>query len=65
MADEQAAAAEATIETPDMPADGAARYRVMVAETQRMAREVATMAEKLRQAEAEKARLRAALGLAP
>lgn len=31
---------DAEIPCPDMPADGAARYRVMVAETQRMQREV-------------------------
>lgn len=45
------------IETDGMTADAAARYRVMVAETLRMAREVAAMGEKLREVEADKAGL--------
>ena len=47
----------------DMPADQQARYDVMVAETQRMAKEVAELAFDLRAAQAENAALRRALGL--
>jgi hypothetical protein len=46
-----------------MPADEQARYDVMVAETQRMAREVAEMAYDLNVARGENAALRRALGL--
>jgi len=61
-----------TIDTTGMPADAAARYHVMVAETRRVTREVDAMrlARDAARAEAAEARreiaaLRAALGLAP
>jgi hypothetical protein len=55
---------EATeIATPDMPADGAARYRVMVAEKRRVEADAAALRGRLLVAEAEVIVLRRALGL--
>jgi hypothetical protein len=53
------------IETPDMPPDGAARYRVMVVEKQRVEAENAAIRGRLVVADAEVVVLRRALGLAP
>lgn len=49
---------------PDMPADGAARYRVLVAEAQRQRRALSAADAWASAAGAELRRLRVALGLA-
>jgi hypothetical protein len=51
------------IETPDMPPDGAARYRVMVAEKQRVEADAAVERGRRVVAEAEVVVLRRLLGL--
>ena len=57
--------AETPIDTTGMSPDAAARYRVMVTECQRMAREGDAHRARAAEAEAEKAALRRELGLHP